>query len=158
MERVSIGFFGCRNVGKSSLVNRITNQDMSVVSSVKGTTTDPVRKTMELLPIGPVVIIDTPGFDDEGEIGEKRIEQTKKILRSCDIAVLVTEAGRDFTLVEDGLIGIIKEREIPYIIVKNKVDSIDEKVENGGNVVYTSAADNIGIEELKNAIGGLTRK
>ncbi|MBR1532272.1 MAG: 50S ribosome-binding GTPase, partial [Eubacterium sp.] len=90
-ERIHIGFFGLRNAGKSSLVNRIANQDVSVVSDVKGTTTDPVRKTMELLPLGAVVIIDTPGYDDEGVLGKLRVETTKKVLDSCDIAVLVSE-------------------------------------------------------------------
>ena len=90
-ERVHIGFFGVRNAGKSSLVNRITNQEMSVVSDIKGTTTDSVRKAMELLPVGPVVIIDTPGIDDEGELGRKRVKSALKSLDMCDVAVLVTE-------------------------------------------------------------------
>ena len=151
-ERVNIGFFGCRNVGKSSLVNVVTNQDMSVVSDVKGTTTDAVKKTMEILPIGKVLIIDTPGYDDEGELGEKRVEATKKILRNCDIAVLVTEANRELNKAEDELISIFKERGIPYIIAKNKADVI-EKYENSGNVVFTSAVDKTGVEELKELIG-----
>ncbi len=151
-ERVNIGFFGCRNVGKSSLVNVVTNQDMSVVSDVKGTTTDAVKKTMEILPIGKVLIIDTPGYDDEGELGEKRVEATKKILRNCDIAVLVTEANRELNKAEDELISIFEEREIPYIIAKNKADVI-EKYENSGNVVFTSAVDKTGVEELKELIG-----
>lgn len=152
-KRISIGFFGLRNSGKSSLVNRITNQDMSVVSDVKGTTTDSVKKSMELLPIGPVTIIDTPGFDDEGELGEKRIVQTRKILRSCDIAVLVTSLDNELAPKENELIEIFKEREIPYVIAKNKVDLITSKYENKENIVYVSATQNIGIEELKNVIG-----
>ncbi len=151
-ERVNIGFFGCRNVGKSSLVNVVTNQDMSVVSDVKGTTTDAVKKTMEILPIGKVLIIDKPGYYDEGELGEKRGEATKQILRNCDIAVLVTEANRELNKAEDELISIFEERGIPYIIAKNKADVIG-KYENSGNVVFTSAVDKTGVEELKELIG-----
>ncbi len=156
-ERVHIGFFGCRNVGKSSIVNAVTNQDLSVVSDVKGTTTDPVKKSIELLPIGPVIIIDTPGFDDEGTLGEKRVEKTKKILRSCDIAILVTTIDRELNIAEQELISIFKEREIPYIIVKNKKDLLNEKPANSENIIYTSATNNEGIEELKNAIGKLAK-
>lgn len=153
---IQIGFFGIRNAGKSSLVNKITNQHMSVVSSIKGTTTDPVKKRMEFLPLGPVVIIDTPGFDDNGEIGEKRIIVTKRILRSCDIAILVTEAGRELNSKEKELILIFEERKIPYLIVWNKVDLIDSnsninKINNTINI-QTSTIKNIGIEELKKAI------
>ena len=93
-ERVHIGFFGRRNAGKSSVVNAVTGQKLAVVSDVKGTTTDPVSKAMELLPIGPVVIIDTPGIDDEGALGELRVQKTREILRRVDIAVLVTDAPR----------------------------------------------------------------
>ena len=120
-ERIQIGFFGLRNAGKSSLVNRITNQEMSLVSEVKGTTTDPVRKSMELLPLGPVTIIDTPGFDDEGELGEQRVRKTGEVLAVCDIAVLVTEHER-LSAAEDELCKLIAEREIPRLIVRNKAD------------------------------------
>lgn len=157
-ERIHIGFFGCRNVGKSSVVNAVTNQDLSVVSSIKGTTTDPVKKAMELLPLGPVVIIDTPGIDDEGVLGEKRVEKTKNILRSCDIAILVTVADRDLNLIEKELISIFKNRDIPYIIVKNKMDLIKQNVLVKDNIIYTSAIELKGIEELKNTIGKLTKK
>lgn len=157
-DRKSIGFFGCRNVGKSSLVNAVTNQEMSVVSDIKGTTTDAVKKSMEILPLGKVLIIDTPGFDDEGELGEKRVEATKKILRNCDIAVLVTDAGRNLNLVEEELISIFEERKIPYLIVKNKVDTITEPKENSDKVIYTSAISKVGIENLKNAIGTSIQK
>ena len=92
-ERVHIGFFGCRNAGKSSLVNAVTAQELSVVSPAAGTTTDPVKKAMELLPLGPVVIVDTPGFDDVGALGEKRVARTKKVLREIDLAVLVIDAA-----------------------------------------------------------------
>ena len=152
-ERIHIGFFGCRNVGKSSLVNKVTNQDMSIVSDIKGTTTDTVKKSMELLPIGPVLIIDTPGFDDEGKLGEKRVNATKKILQNCDIAVLVTEADRDLNDVEKSLIYVFKDRNIPYLIAKNKADILKKQRSNEERIIYTSAIENIGIEELKIAIG-----
>ena len=169
-DRKHIGFFGCRNVGKSSLVNAVTNQEMSVVSNIKGTTTDAVKKSMEILPLGKVLIIDTPGFDDSGELGEKRVEATRKILRNCDIAILVVEAGRDFNSVEEELISIFKERGIPYLIVKNKSD-IDEsmvrrvqklvdceKVTDNHIIINTSAINKTGIEELKNAIGAIFKQ
>ncbi|MBO4901359.1 MAG: [FeFe] hydrogenase H-cluster maturation GTPase HydF [Lachnospiraceae bacterium] len=120
-ERTHIGFFGLRNAGKSSLVNRITAQEMSLVSDVLGTTTDPVKKSMELLPLGPVTIIDTPGYDDEGALGEKRVARTKEILATCDIAVLVTESD-GLSAIEAELFDTIKKREIPYLIVRNKAD------------------------------------
>ena len=156
-ERIHIGFFGCRNVGKSSLVNAITNQEMSVVSNVKGTTTDAVKKAMELLPLGKVLIIDTPGFDDEGELGEKRIKATKKILNNCDIAILITEVNRNLNDTEKDLIKIFNSREVPYIIVKNKIDINSEIVNDSENLVYTSAINNTGIEELKNAIAKIIK-
>ena len=109
-ERIHIGFFGKRNAGKSSLVNKITNQMLSVVSDVPGTTTDPVKKAMELLPLGAVVIIDTPGFDDESILGEKRIENTKKALRTVDIAVLVCDATRGITSKDIKLEELFKEK------------------------------------------------
>ena len=156
-ERIHIGFFGCRNVGKSSLVNKITNQEMSVVSDVKGTTTDAVKKAMELLPLGKVLIIDTPGFDDEGELGEKRVNATKKILNNCDIAILVTEANRELNSIEKELIEIFQKRSVPYIIVKNKEDITENPNNNYENIVYTSTINNSGIEELKNEIGKLVK-
>ncbi len=143
-ERAHIGFFGLRNAGKSSLVNKITNQDMSLVSDIKGTTTDAVKKSMELLPIGPVVIIDTAGIDDEGELGEKRVEATKKVLKTCDIAILVTENNK-LNADELALFKAIKEQEIPYLIVHSKSD-ITEKTEGR---LYASAVTGEGIEELK---------
>ncbi|MCR4594523.1 MAG: GTP-binding protein, partial [Clostridiales bacterium] len=120
-ERIHIGFFGLRNAGKSSLVNRVTNQEMSVVSDVRGTTTDPVKKSMELLPLGPVTIIDTPGFDDVGELGMLRVARTRESLAVCDIAVLVTE-NDELTESENELLGIIRSRDIPYVLVRNKSD------------------------------------
>lgn len=152
-ERIHIGFFGCRNAGKSSIVNAVTGQDLSVVSNVLGTTTDPVKKAMELLPLGPVLIIDTPGYDDEGYLGEKRVEKAKKILRKCDIAVLVTEVTRELNGAEKELISLFKERDMPYITVKNKVDLNSNEYKNTDNVIFTSAINKTGIEEIKNAIG-----
>lgn len=155
-ERIHIGFFGCRNAGKSSIVNAVTGQALSVVSDVKGTTTDPVKKAMELLPLGPVMIIDTPGFDDEGMLGEKRVAAAKKILRSCDVAVLVTVAGRAFNAAERELIGLFRERGIPYVTVRNKTDiygAPDTAEADTENTVYTSALNKTGIEELKNTLG-----
>ena len=151
-ERIHIGFFGIRNAGKSSLVNRITNQEVSVVSSVKGTTTDAIRKSMELLPLGPVEIIDTPGFDDCGELGEKRVASTKKILSVCDIAVLVVEGDNELNETEKELIGVFKEREVPYLIAHNKSDLISG-FKNDERNIFVSAKENSGIKELKEAIG-----
>ena len=147
-ERVHIGFFGVRNAGKSSLVNRITNQEMSVVSDVKGTTTDSVRKAMELLPVGPVVIIDTPGIDDEGELGEKRVKSAKKTLDMCDVAVLVTE-NETLNEAENGLVEIFREREIPYFVAVNKADL---KKDFDKSKLYVSALTGEGVEELKERI------
>ena len=121
-NRVHIGFFGRRNAGKSSVVNAVTGQELAVVSDTKGTTTDPVYKSMELLPIGPVMIIDTPGFDDEGALGELRVRKTKQVLNKTDIAVLVVDATEGKKQCDEELIRIFKEKEIPYIIVNNKAD------------------------------------
>ena len=115
-NRVHIGFFGRRNAGKSSVVNAVTGQELAVVSDTKGTTTDPVYKSMELLPIGPVMIIDTPGFDDEGALGELRVRKTKQVLNKTDIAVLVVDATEGKKQCDEELIRIFKEKEIPYII------------------------------------------
>ncbi|MCL2601051.1 MAG: Era-like GTP-binding protein, partial [Treponema sp.] len=121
--RVHIAFFGRRNVGKSSLVNAVTGQELALVSDVKGTTTDPVYKAMELLPIGPVVIIDTPGIDDEGELGEMRVLRAKRVLNKTDAAVLVAEAGSAFGPVEEELVGIFRKKNIPFIVALNKSDT-----------------------------------
>ena len=109
-DRVHIGFFGKRNVGKSSLVNAVTGQKLAVVSDVLGTTTDPVKKAMELLPIGPVMIIDTPGFDDVGELGEMRVEKTREILAKTDVAVFVTDATREMSADEAEFLDLLKEK------------------------------------------------
>lgn len=156
-ERLHIGFFGCRNAGKSSLVNAVTGQKLSVISDVPGTTTDPVKKAMELLPLGPVLIIDTPGYDDVGILGGKRIEATKAILRKCDLAVLVTDATRERNDVEQALFALFAERGIPFVEAKNKCDLLPAVPANTGKTVFTSAKHALGIEELKNAIGSLIK-
>ena len=121
-ERTVISFFGCMNAGKSSLVNAVTGQDLSVVSDVKGTTTDPVRKAMELLPLGPVVIIDTPGFDDAGMLGNLRVKKAKQILNQSDIAVLVIDGCTGWKPGDHELLQLIKERSLPYLIAEAKYD------------------------------------
>ena len=125
-NRIHIGFFGCRNAGKSSVVNAITGQELAVVSDTLGTTTDPVMKAMELLPLGPVMIIDTPGFDDEGELGELRVKKTKTILNRTDIALLVVDSTVGLKDTDTQLISIFKEKEIPYLILKNKADLLED--------------------------------
>lgn len=167
-ERVHIGFFGRRNAGKSSVVNAVTGQDLAVVSEVKGTTTDPVRKAMELLPLGPVVIIDTPGFDDEGSLGELRVQRTKKILEQTDIAVLVVDTTEGFRKVDEELTDLFRERGIPFLIALNKSDipedsedyNVDEeargllqKIAKGcSGMIHVSALSGGGIDELKNRL------
>ena len=121
-ERVHIGFFGLRNAGKSSLVNAVTGQNLSVVSDVLGTTTDPVKKAMELLPLGPVVIIDTPGIDDEGKLGEQRVARALQILRQTDIAILVVDAQKGLQETDREMIELFKKKNLPYITVFNKAD------------------------------------
>ncbi len=164
-ERTHIGFFGLRNAGKSSLVNRITNQQVSLVSEIKGTTTDPVRKSMELLPLGPVTIIDTPGYDDEGMLGELRVGRTKEVLATCDIAVLVIE-GKTLDSSETELLDLIKTRQIPCIIARNKTDIGAESVGAGDSltgtfggfpVIPVSAKSGEGVEALKEAIAGAVK-
>lgn len=159
-ERVHIGFFGKRNSGKSSLVNAITNQRLSVVSDVAGTTTDPVSKAMELLPIGPVLIIDTPGYDDVGELGRLRIEAAKRILSRVDIAVLVIDITKGKSSVEEELISIFEDRNVPYVTVYNKSDIAVDTPENyaTGNYVTVSALTGEGIHELKELIAALPVK
>lgn len=155
-NRVHIGFFGKRNAGKSSVVNAVTGQQLSVVSDVLGTTTDPVTKAMELLPIGPVVIIDTPGFDDEGALGELRVKKTKQILGKTDVAVLVVDATVGKTAVDIQLVDIFKDKDIPYIVAYNKSD-LKSDLEICGNEILVSAAENTNIYELKEKIGSLAK-
>lgn len=154
-ERLHIGFFGRRNAGKSSVVNAVTGQDLAVVSDVKGTTTDPVQKSMELLPLGPVMIIDTPGFDDEGELGIKRVQKTKQILNKTDIAVLIVDAAEGMKDCDRQLIGIFKEKELSYIVVYNKADLVPNHPAAGSNEIYVSALKQEGIYELKERIAAL---
>ena len=153
-ERTHIGFFGVRNAGKSSLVNAVTGQELAVVSDVKGTTTDPVRKAMEILPLGPVVIIDTPGFDDEGKLGAERVKKTREILKTCDIAVLVADAGNGLTDTDDELITLIKEREIPYLIAWTKTD-LDTVKPAPENAVMVSSLTGEGVGDLKEKLARL---
>lgn len=155
-ERVHISFFGRRNVGKSSLINAVTGQNLSIVSDVKGTTTDPVLKTMELLPIGPVVIIDTAGIDDEGKIGELRVEKTLDILRKTDIAILVVDSNDGIKEEDRKLLKNIEDRKIPYIICYNKSD-LKEVVNLKENEISVSAKNNINIYELKELIGKIVK-
>ena len=150
MERTHIAFFGRRNAGKSSLVNRFTSQDLSIVSDVKGTTTDPVRKTMELLPLGPVVIIDTPGIDDEGDLGELRVKRSSRIIDETDIAILVVDLAVGIHKDEWDLIDVFEERKIPYLIAFNKSDiSVSANFALPPKGVLVSALTGEGIEELK---------
>lgn len=157
-ERIHIGFFGLRNAGKSSLVNAVTGQSLSVVSDVKGTTTDPVKKAMELLPLGPVVIIDTPGIDDEGELGELRIKKAMESLSRTDIAVLVTDSAKELTGTEKALLERFKEKNIHYIIANNKSDLLSAVPQSGENEIYVSALSGENINELKELIARLAEK
>lgn len=155
-ERVHIGFFGMRNAGKSSVVNAVTGQSLAVVSDVKGTTTDPVKKAMELLPIGPVVIIDTPGIDDEGELGALRVNKTKEILSKTDVAVLIIDSVRGKSDEDEALLLQFKERSIPYITVYNKND-IGKLDLSSDTEISVSAVTGEGINELKEKIGALAK-
>ena len=150
-DRVHIGIFGKRNAGKSSVMNALTNQNIAIVSDVRGTTTDPVLKAMELLPIGPVVMIDTPGIDDEGELGSLRVKKSYQMLNKTDIAVVVIdgteESPEDFSLIER-----IKSKNIPYVIFHNKSDTLPDGYEKKDGHYYGSAVTKDGIDELRRAI------
>ena len=148
-ERIHIGFFGRRNAGKSSVVNAVTGQDLAVVSDVKGTTTDPVSKAMELLPLGPVMIIDTPGFDDEGELGLLRVKKTRQILNKTDIAILVVDAAEGRKECDKQLISLFQAKEIPYIVVYNKSDLLASVPQATDRTIYVSALTGQNIYELK---------
>lgn len=154
-ERLHIAFFGKRNAGKSSLVNAITGQELSVVSDVKGTTTDPVKKAMELLPLGPVVIIDTPGFDDEGELGELRVKKTRQIIGETDIAVLAVDSTIGLTDDEKDLLKLFSEKKLPYIVVYTKSDLTDSKINVGEREIAVSSVTGDGVTELKEMLGKL---
>ncbi|GHV87714.1 [FeFe] hydrogenase H-cluster maturation GTPase HydF [Spirochaetia bacterium] len=165
-ERVHIGFFGRRNAGKSSLVNAVTGQDLVIVSEVKGTTTDPVSKSMELLPIGPVLIIDTPGIDDEGALGELRVRKAQKVLNKTDIAVLVVDASDSdgggekrplLTEAENDLVRIFQAKKVPFLVAYNKSDLLSKLPEEGANEIFVSAQTGAGITALKERIAHIVR-
>ncbi|MFV0341588.1 MAG: [FeFe] hydrogenase H-cluster maturation GTPase HydF [Anaerocolumna sp.] len=157
-DRIHIGFFGKRNAGKSSVVNAVTGQELAVVSDVKGTTTDPVYKAMELLPLGPVMIIDTPGIDDEGTLGELRVKKTKQVLNKTDIAILVIDGTIGCTGTEKELIALFEHKNIEYIIVYNKLDLLTEVMNPMENEIYVSASEKTNIEELKEKIAAKVPK
>ena len=154
-DRIHIGFFGRRNAGKSSVVNAVTGQDLAMVSDVKGTTTDPVSKAMELLPLGPVMIIDTPGFDDEGALGQLRVKKTRQVLNKTDIAILVVDAAEGQKECDRQLIDLFRAKEIPYIVVCNKSDLLPRIPEGSGQEIYVSALRGDGIHELKERMARL---
>ena len=158
-ERLHIAFFGRRNAGKSSLVNAVTGQSLSVVSDVAGTTTDPVKKAMELLPLGPVMIWDTAGFDDEGDLGALRVEKTREVLAKTDIAILVTNAAEDALYPDEAaFLEDLKKRKTPYIHVKNKSDLSENKQSDTADVLYASAVTGEGIDALKERLGALAKQ
>ena len=156
-ERIHIGIFGCVNAGKSSIINAITDSSLAIVSEKRGTTTDPVIKSMEILPLGSVVLIDTPGYDDDGELGELRVQKAKQTLNRADIVVLVVDGVIGMTDPDDELLSIIRGKEIPYLIVYNKKDIIFEtpKLDAREPIVFASAKSGEGIHELKEALGRL---
>ena len=154
-ERPHIAFFGLRNAGKSSLVNAVTSQRLSVVSDVPGTTTDPVKKAMELLPLGPVVIIDTPGFDDEGTLGELRVETARRVLAQTDVAVLVVDAQKGLTAVDEELLAMFRARKIPFAVAYNKADTLQSRSKLGENEIYTSALTGENVYAFKELLAAL---
>ena len=164
-DRIHIAFFGKRNAGKSSLVNAVTNQDLAIVSDIKGTTTDPVYKAMELLPLGPVVMIDTPGYDDEGELGQLRIKKADQVMNKTDIGVLVADATIGLTDEDRELAGKLVRKNIPFVIVYNKSDKIPENDQkqisiagqeaDGTPSIYVSAINKTNIHELRELIASI---
>ena len=156
-NRIHIGFFGRRNAGKSSLVNAVTGQELSIVSDTKGTTTDPVYKAMELLPLGPVMIIDTTGMDDEGTVGELRIRKTKQVLNKTDIAILVVDGKLALAESDKEMVRLFEEKEVPYIIVYNKADLMENLNVDGEREIAVSALKNEGIFQLKEKIAHLIK-
>lgn len=157
-ERLHIGFFGCRNAGKSSVVNAVTGQDLALVSDVAGTTTDPVSKAMELLPLGPVLIIDTPGVDDEGGLGKMRVERTKRVLEKTDCAVLIADASRGLNASDRELLQIFKERGIPYVIAMNKCDLTGVPQTASDKEIFVSAKTGENIGALKDRIAAAAKR
>lgn len=156
-ERLHIGFFGLRNAGKSSVVNAVTGQELSLVSDVKGTTTDPVKKAMELLPLGPVVIVDTPGIDDEGTLGEMRVKKTKQVLNYIDIAVLVVDATLGLQGFDREMLTLFDKKKIPFVVAYNKSDLFAENVSLDDNTILVSAKNGTNINELKNKIASAVK-
>lgn len=158
-ERVHIGFFGKRNAGKSSLVNAVTGQELAVVSDVLGTTTDPVKKAMEILPLGPVVIIDTPGLDDLGELGEKRVKKAKQILAQTDLAVLVVDGTAGLAPEDEEIIRLFEERKLPYLVAMNKADlgNAGKPEADDPHVLAVSALTGAGVYELKERLGAMAK-
>ncbi len=156
-NRIHIAFFGKRNAGKSSLVNAVTGQNLSVVSEVSGTTTDPVKKAMELLPLGPVLIIDTAGFDDVGDLGLLRVQKTREILAKTDVAVLVRDAAKALDEAESDFISLLKGKNIPFIVALNKSDLLGSLPEPREMEIYVSAKTGLNINELKEKIGRLAK-
>lgn len=154
-ERIHIGFFGCRNAGKSSIVNAVTGQNLAIVSDTKGTTTDPVYKAMELLPLGPVMIIDTPGFDDTGSLGALRVQKTKQVLNKTDMAVLVVDAALGLTDADKDMIHLMEAKAIPHVVVYNKIDQLKTVPQAVGNQLYVSALTGAGIDRLKQKLSTL---
>ncbi len=154
-NRVHIGFFGCRNAGKSSVVNAVTGQELSIVSDTKGTTTDPVQKAMELLPMGPVLIIDTPGYDDEGHLGQLRVRKTKQVLNKTDVAVLVVDGSVGMNDCDRELLALFREKAIPHCVVYNKKD-LKETAVSEHNEISVSALTGEGIHQLKELIAHLS--
>lgn len=155
-NRLHIGFFGLRNAGKSSVVNAVTGQDLAVVSGRPGTTTDPVQKAMELLPLGPVVVIDTPGYDDdEQELGQKRVLRTKRVLNKTDVAVLVVDGTKGLRMDDRELLALFREKNIPHVVAFNKKDLFDAAP---ADVLCVSAVTGEGILELKERLGALAPK
>ncbi len=154
-ERTHIGFFGRRNAGKSSVVNAVTGQNLSIVSDTKGTTTDPVYKAMELLPLGPVVIIDTPGIDDVGALGEERVRRTKQVLNKTDIAVVIVDGTEGLAQADEEVLSLIRSKGLPYLIVYNKADLSTKPAQADDNAVHVSALTGDGIHELKEKLARL---
>lgn len=154
-ERIHIGIFGRRNAGKSALINALTGQSLAIVSDVAGTTTDPVSKAMELLPLGPVLITDTPGLDDVGELGEMRVEKTRAVLAKTDIAIIVIDASRGKSELETALVEDVRARAVPYVVVYNKCDIKMPDVADG---ISVSAATGEGIDALKEKLASFASK
>lgn len=158
-ERVHISLFGRRNAGKSSLINAITGQSLAIVSEQKGTTTDPVSKAMELLPLGPVLVTDTPGLDDEGELGALRVEKARQVLGKTDIALLVVDACAGLSPEDRELLALLRERNLPRLLVMNQCDRLPENTPRpaleGETTLWVSAATGENIHQLKEAISAL---